>query len=89
MLTVSSKFLLIALFLCEFVLNGSVDYKAYDLDSAPKDLVWCGTARDHVFILTETNSLYRSEDKGFSFKKMNDIMISKGKEQLDPDESEI
>lgn len=33
--------------------EGNVDYKTFDLDSSPKDLVWCGSTRDTVFVLTE------------------------------------
>lgn len=77
------------LLLSQALVCGTVDYKSFDLDSAPRDLVWCGSTRDTVFVLTETNSLYKSEDKGFSWKKLNDIMNHTGKEQLDPDDSEI
>lgn len=69
--------------------EGNVDYKSFDLDSSPKDLVWCGSTRDTVFVLTEKNSLYRSDDKGFSFKNMNDVMTNTGKDQLESNENEI
>ena len=69
--------------------TGNVDYKSYELDSTPKDLLWCGSTREVVLILTETNSLYRSEDKGFTWRLLNDILLSKGKDELDPDENEI
>jgi len=69
--------------------SGSVDYKSFDIDSTPKDLVWCGSTRDTVFVLTETNSLYRSDDKGFTWKKLNDILMNTGKDQLDPEDNEI
>lgn len=79
----------ITLFIIQKMLSGSVDYKSYDLDSTPKDLVWCGSTRDTVFVLTETSSLYRSDDKGFSWKKLNDIMTHTGQEQLEENDNEI
>lgn len=71
------------------VLSGSVDYRAFDIDSTPRDLIWCGNNRDNILLLTENSSLYRSEDKGFTWKKLNDILINKGQEQLEPDDEQI
>jgi hypothetical protein len=81
--------LLIFILSVNLIAAGTVDFKSFDLDSTPRDIVWCGSTRDTVFVLSETNSLYRSDDKGFSWKKLNDIMINTGKEQLDPEENEI
>jgi hypothetical protein len=68
---------------------GQIDHKQYDLDSPPKELVWCGVSRESVLLLTEKDSLYRSEDKGFTWKKMNDIMTNTGKDQLEENENEV
>ena len=68
---------------------GVVDFKLTDLDSPPLDLVWCGSGHETVLVLTETNSLYRSDDKGFSFKKLNDVLIHTGKQELEENENEI
>lgn len=87
-------FLLIFIALILFnVLNSyessSVDYKSYDVDSTPKDLVWCGATRQNILLLTETNSLYRSEDKGFTWRMLNDILLTKGRDELEPEDNEI
>ena len=68
---------------------GVVDFKLTDLDSPPLDLVWCGSGHETVLVLTETNSLYRSDDKGFSFKKLNDVLIHTGKQELEENENEV
>jgi hypothetical protein len=84
--------LILALFMLTNLIGiscGTVDLKQYDLDSETKDLIWCGAGRDVVLILTETNSLYKSEDKGFTWKKLNDIISSTGKEQLEENENEV
>ena len=79
------------LFLCISMMStaGTVEYRQYDLDSSPKDLVWCGQNNDTVMVLTELNSVYKSEDKGFSWKKMNDIFTNTGKDQLEENENEV
>ena len=81
----------IFLILFSYVLSfsGNVSTKKYDIDSAPKDLVWCGTSRETVLLLSENNSLYRSDDKGFDWRLLNGILTSTGKEQLDENENEV
>jgi hypothetical protein len=69
--------------------GGIVNFKLTDLDSSAMDLVWCGNAKDTLIILTEKNSLYRSDDKGFSFKKLNDVLMHTGKQELEENEKEI
>ena len=54
---------------------GIVNLKLTDLDSSPINLVWCGSNRDTVLILTEKNSVYRSDDLGFNFKKLNNFFF--------------
>jgi hypothetical protein len=79
----------VTLSLLFFIFCGSVEIKQYDIDSSAVDLVWCGPTRETVFVLTELNSLYRSDDKGFSWKKLNNLLINKGKDQLDENENEV
>ena len=71
------------------ILAGTVDFKLFEFDSNPKDVVWCGKNRESVIVITEKSSLYRSEDKGFSWKKLNDILMNKGKDQLEEDDKEV
>jgi len=68
---------------------GIVNFKLTDLDSSPINLVWCGAHKETVLILTEKNSLYRSDDLGFNFKKLNDVLINTGKQELEEHEDEI
>jgi hypothetical protein len=71
------------------VLSGTIDFKQYDIDAQPVDLVWCGANRDTVFIVSELNSLYRSDDRGFSWKKLNDVLTNTGKSELDENDNEV
>jgi len=68
---------------------GTVETKKFDLDAAPKDLVWCGTSRETVLLLTENYSLYRSDDKGYNWRLLNGILTSTAKDQLDENENEV
>jgi hypothetical protein len=77
------------LILILFVTPGTIDMQHFDLDSKPIDLLWCGAARDTVLVLTESNSLYRSDDKGFSWKKLNDLMLNTGKTELEENDNEV
>lgn len=68
---------------------GTVNTKKFDLDAGPKDLAWCGTSRETVLLLSENNSLYRSDDKGFNWRLLNTILTTTGKDQLDENENEV
>jgi hypothetical protein len=77
------------LFSCVLSSSGNVGTKKYDIDAAPKDLVWCGTSRETVLLLSENNSLYRSDNKGFDWRLLNGILTSTGKDQLEENENEV
>jgi hypothetical protein len=81
--------IIIILLISGCVISGTIDFKQYDIDAQPVDLVWCGTNRDTVFIVSELNSLYRSDDRGFSWKKLNDILTNTGKNELDENDNEV
>lgn len=86
------SYLLLAIILNTFSLiytAGTIDTKQFDLDSQPKDLIWCGTSRETVLLLTENNSVYRSDDKGFNWRLLNGILTSTGKDQLEENENEV
>lgn len=82
--------LIIALFLFYTIQSaGNIETKRYDLDSQPKDLVWCGNNHEKVLVITEMDSLYRSDDKGFIWKKLNDVLTTSGKAELEEHENEV
>jgi hypothetical protein len=83
------KILLSLLCICLITCEGTVNFKLTELDSTPTNLIWCGTHRDTVLILTEKNSVYRSDDLGFNFKKLNDILQHTGKQELEEQDNEI
>jgi hypothetical protein len=72
-----------------YILCLTPDLKTSELDSSPVELIYCGAGRDNILIITETSSLYVSNNKGFSFKKLNDIITHTGKETLEENENEV
>jgi hypothetical protein len=80
---------IISLLIASILSAGTVEFKQYDIDANPKDLIWCGPSRDSVLVLTELNSLYRSDDKGFTWKKLNDVILNTGRLELDDNENEV
>ncbi|MCQ2819130.1 MAG: hypothetical protein MJ252_17850, partial [archaeon] len=87
-----NKFILLLSFFLFFSFcfcDGEIEATKYELDSSPKDLVWCGNNNEYTLLLTETNSVYRSDDKGMHWKKLNDIFINTGKDELEENENEI
>lgn len=85
-------YFLIAIFLnlsISIMTEGNIEVKQFDLDGPPKDLVWSGNSRETVLLLTENNSLYRSDDKGFNWRLLNGILTTTGKDQLEENENEV
>jgi hypothetical protein len=79
-----------SLFLYIYTISqGNVEFKRFEMDGALNDIIWCGPNHETVFALTQINSLYRSDDKGFSWTKLNDIITSTGKNELEENEHEI
>jgi hypothetical protein len=72
-----------------FTFSENVSTKKYEIDSNPRDLIWCGTSRETVLLLSENNSLYRSDDKGFNWRLLNGILTSTGKNELDENDNEV
>jgi hypothetical protein len=65
------------------------DFRLSEVDSAVNDVLWCGSSRDVIFVLTELNSVYKSEDKGFSWTKLNDAFHKQGIGELEKNENEV
>ncbi len=81
--------IILSLFLHIIQTQGSIDFSHFELDSIPRDLIWCGEDNSISIILTEKNSIYRSEDRGMNWKKLNDIFTNTGKDELEENEKEI
>ena len=47
-----------------------IDYNKYELDSMVNDMMWCGNSNDVILVLTTMGTVYRSRDKGQTWRKM-------------------
>lgn len=48
-------------------------YSTTNLDSSVKEVHWCGSpSNQSLLVLTEKASIYKSSDKGFTWRKIND-----------------
>ncbi len=79
-------FLILNLTLCSL---HSISLKYSEIDSSINDILWCGHNKDIIFALTEFNSVYQSQDKGFSWKKINAIFHKKAINELEPNTNEV
>jgi photosystem II stability/assembly factor-like uncharacterized protein len=60
-----------------------IDYNKYELDSAVGDMMWCGKDNEVILVLTGKGSIYRSRDRGNSWKKLQSLMAQVGVEVAD------
>ena len=58
--------------------DGIVDYKNFEMDAPVEDIMWCGTGDEVILVQTQFGTIYRSRDRGASWKKMQDVFDSKG-----------
>ena len=47
-----------------------VDFNKFDLDSGVKDIMWCGSSNEMILVLSEKGNIYRSRDRGATWKKI-------------------
>ena len=47
-----------------------IDYNRYDLDGPVADMLWCGSKNEVILVLTDQGTVYRSRDRGGSWKRL-------------------
>eukprot|EP01017_Pseudomicrothorax_dubius_P047392 TRINITY_DN8513_c0_g1_i1.p1 TRINITY_DN8513_c0_g1~~TRINITY_DN8513_c0_g1_i1.p1 ORF type:complete len:788 (-),score=111.71 TRINITY_DN8513_c0_g1_i1:1083-3446(-) len=63
----------------------NVSYTQYNFDSPIVDYFWCSNSNEsnstkHLMVLTEMGFVYKSQEKGPTFSKLNDHIFSKGED---------
>ena len=56
----------------------SVDYHKFEMDGEVRDILWCGATNEAILILTEKGSVYKSRDRGNSWKKLQYLLNKAG-----------
>ena len=54
--------------------QNKVSYQAFEIDSPLVDILWCGKGNDVIFVQTQFGTIYKSKDKGDSWKKLHSLM---------------
>jgi hypothetical protein len=53
------------------------------MDSLVRDIMWCGSNNDVILVLSEKGSVYRSRDRGYSWKKLQGLIGKVGQSVAD------
>ena len=51
-----------------------IDFKTFDLDGQVHDLMWCGFNDEIVLMHTADGTIYRSRDRGLSWKRLKSLL---------------
>lgn len=60
-----------------------VSFQVFEIDSPLLDILWCGQSNDVILVQSEAGTVYRSRDRGDSWKKLHSIMHQTGMSVLD------
>ena len=58
----------------ELPMSQAVDFQTFDLDGQVHDLLWCGNHNDIVLMHTSEGFIYRSRDRGGSWKHLHGML---------------
>ena len=54
--------------------SDKVSFQVFELDSPLVDINWCGTTNEVILVQSSKGIIYRSRDRGDSWKKLHSIM---------------
>lgn len=54
--------------------SDKVSFQIFEIDSPLLDIMWCGNTREVILVQSEKGTIYRSRDRGESWKKLHSIM---------------
>lgn len=60
-----------------------VGVNVFEIDSRLTDIMWCGNTNEVILVQTQEGTIYRSRDKGDSWKKLHSMMHQSGESVLD------
>ena len=68
------------------VMSAAVDFQTFELDSEVKSLLWCGNNDEIILLHSADGIVYRSRDRGQSWKRLKSIMMKQGTQVADMDQ---
>jgi photosystem II stability/assembly factor-like uncharacterized protein len=63
--------------------SDKVNFQIFEIDSPLSDIMWCGNTNEVILVQTEKGTIYRSRDRGDSWKKLHSLMHSTGMSVVD------
>ena len=51
-----------------------VSFNIFEIDNRLIDILWCGNTNEVILVQTDAGTIYRSRDKGDSWKKLRSMM---------------
>lgn len=60
-----------------------VSFNIFEIDNKLIDILWCGNTNEVILVQTDSGTVYRSRDKGDSWKKLHSMMKQTGASVLD------
>ena len=63
--------------------SDKVSFQIFEIDGPLQDIMWCGNTNEVILVQTEAGTIYRSRDRGDSWKKLHSIMHQTGLSVID------
>lgn len=63
--------------------SDKVSFQMFEIDSPLQDIMWCGSTNEVLLVQSEAGTIYRSRDRGDSWKKLHSIMHQTGLSVMD------
>ena len=60
-----------------------VSFQIFEIDGPLQDIMWCGNTNEVILVQTDAGTIYRSRDRGDSWKKLHSIMNQTGQSVID------
>ena len=67
-------------------MSAAVDFQTFDLDGQVHDLMWCGYNDEVILMHTNDGTIYRSRDRGMSWKRLQSLLAKQGLQIVDDDQ---
>lgn len=66
-----------------------VKFQIFEIDSPLKDIMWCGNTNEVILVQSYSGTVYRSRDRGESWKKLHSQMHQTGSSVLEESQTDI
>ena len=69
-----------------YTMSAAVDFQTFELEGEVKSLLWCGNNDEIILLHSADGSIYRSRDRGESWKRLKNLMMKQGSTVVDQDQ---